>query len=211
MNGLATKEIETTFSNYMTSINSITFISYPHPFCSRLKSLILRFARTLGYSVDSVRKEEVFMQVMNCYDDLISRVCLGYSRSTQDYEDLRQDAYVNIWQSIGKFEGRSHLKTWIYRVVLNTCVSNLRRRRPDFVSSTWIDFERIADGSEEHMRQLAEMYEMIARLPDLDKAIVMMWLDEMSYEEIASVTGLPRNSLATRLRRAKLKLIGNNC
>ena len=193
-------------------------MTYIHPFCAvpsftsflhHIGSSILLFAKNLCPINAANQKEATFLSVIRNYDELISRLCLGYSRSTEEYEDLRQDAYINIWQSLNKFEGRAQLKTYLYRIVLNTCVSNMRRRSRETLSESSVDISKIVDGDAEHLQLLAEMYEMISRLPVLDKAILMMWLDEMSYEDISSVTGLPRNSVATRLRRAKLKLISS--
>lgn len=193
-------------------------MTYIHPFCAvpsftsflhHIGNSILLFAKNLCPINAANQKEATFLSVIRNYDELISRLCLGYSRSTEEYEDLRQDAYINIWQSLNKFEGRAQLKTYLYRIVLNTCVSNMRRRSRETLSESSVDISKIVDGDAEHLQLLAEMYDMISRLPVLDKAILMMWLDEMSYEDISSVTGLPRNSVATRLRRAKLKLIAS--
>ena len=193
-------------------------MTYIHPFCAvpsftsflhHIGSSILLFAKNLCPINAANQKEATFLNVIRNYDELISRLCLGYSRSTEEYEDLRQDAYINIWQSLNKFEGRAQLKTYLYRIVLNTCVSNMRRRSRETLSESSVDISKIVDGDAEHLQLLTEMYDMISRLPVLDKAILMMWLDEMSYEDISSVTGLPRNSVATRLRRAKLKLISS--
>lgn len=151
----------------------------------------------------------LFNDINNRYGDMISRICYGYATSHDEMQDLRQDVYVNIWQGLDRFSQHSSLKTWVYRVALNTCVSSLRSRsrRGQKVS---LDF--IADTSEDSQDQrelITSLYHSIESLAPLDKAIVMMWLDGMAYEEIAETTGMGRNTVATRLRRAKEKIKNN--
>ena len=98
-----------------------------------------------------------------------------------------------------------------YRITINTCISCFRhtRRHADTVTLDPQEMLAVADNAtddHEHARCLHEMYELINRLPALDKAIILMWLDEKSYQEIAEVTGLTRNNVATRLNRCKQKL-----
>ena len=147
-----------------------------------------------------------FEQAVSTHADVISRICFYYSRSRAEYEDLRQDAMLNLWKGWTHFRGDSALGTWIYRVSLNTCISNLRsrNRNPLNFSSELPDL--IAD-SDSDSQQLREMHKLIGQLPPREKAVVLMWLDEMPYDEIADVMGAPRNSVATWLRRAKEKLV----
>lgn len=96
--------------------------------------------------------------------------------------------------------------TWIYRVTLNSCVSFFRkhRRRGNTVSVD--EHPELIAEDDEKGAMLREMYRMINRLPAADKALILLWLDEHSYDEIASIMGQPRNTVASRLRRAKEKL-----
>lgn len=155
------------------------------------------------------RSYETFRKIDNDYGDMISRICYGYCRSAEELEDLRQDVYVNLWQGIEKFNGDSSLKTWVYRVALNTCVSSLRSRSRRCVT---VPIDSLSDGaggfddSDERHELITMLYKCIDGLSPLDKAIVMMWLDGMSYDEIADTAGMTRNTVATRLRRAKEKI-----
>lgn len=152
------------------------------------------------------RTRELFATVMREYDDMVSRICFGYALTEAEFGDLRQDALINIWQGLPKYRGDSSLRTWVYRVTLNTCVTTLRKRysEPDRE-----DLERlysVIDESEERRHMIAEMHECISQLSAIDKAIMLMWLDEFSYDEIAATMGMPRNTVATRLRRARARL-----
>ncbi|MBD5231255.1 MAG: sigma-70 family RNA polymerase sigma factor [Bacteroidales bacterium] len=148
-----------------------------------------------------------FEQAISSHADVISRICFYYSQSRAEYEDLRQDAMLNLWKGWANFRGDSALGTWIYRVTLNTCVSNLRSRRRNLLSfSTELPDDLVADADSSAM-QLREMHRLIGQLPPREKAVVLMWLDERPYDEIAAVMGASRNTVATWIRRAKEKLV----
>lgn len=152
-------------------------------------------------SSERSRHEEQFAALLREYDPMIRRICFGYARSAAEVDDLHQDARLHLWQALPQYRGEASLKTWTYRITLNACVSALRSRRPE--NSDIVD---LIDSSDEQRQLIMEIHEAIAQLPTLDKAIVMARLDGFTYDEIAAMTGLPRNTVATRLRRAKEKL-----
>lgn len=156
--------------------------------------------------VDANRKEQIFNEISKNYGNMISRICFGYSRTPDELADLRQDSMLNIWQGLEKYRGESSLKTWVYRVTLNTCVSTLRNRHKELKGITVDEIYDMIDDSEERRIELKELHETILLLNPIDRAIVMLWLDEFSYEEIAGTTGISRANVATRLHRAKLLL-----
>lgn len=151
--------------------------------------------------------EQLFSQVHSECGELIKRICWGYARSSTEWEDLYQDTLVNIWQGLPRFRGNSELRTWVYRIALNTCVSILRKRCREVEVQSLADIFDMPDESVEQRERVMELHESIAKLNVLDKAVVMMWLDDFSYDEIASLTGLSRNTVATKLRRAKFKIL----
>lgn len=171
-----------------------------------LADMVMRFAESLGVTTESRRLEHIFTETVQTHDAMIRRICLGYAANPQDLEDIYQDVLVNIWRGIQSFRSESSIRTWVYRIALNTCVSTLRARsnRPSQVSLE--DVILVADDSQEKREAVKDLYECIATLSPIDKAIMMMWLDEYSYEEIAETIGLKRNNIATRLHRAKEKL-----
>lgn len=159
-----------------------------------------------GDEVDESLRQQRFDEIVGNYSNMIARLCYGYSRSASDFDDLRQDTLVNVWQGLRHFRGDSQLRTWVYRVTLNTCVSSLRNRNKERNLGSLLEYIDVADFSQEQSRMLSELYEAIGRLPELDKAIIMMWLDGNTYDEIAEVIGISRNNVATRIHRAKEKL-----
>lgn len=132
-----------------------------------------------------------------------------YASGEEHLKDLYQEVLANLWQGLDTFRGEAKVSTWIYRTAINTCVTFFRRhdKHSGEMSSldTLINVADTGDGG--RSERLAEMYRLISHLNKMDKALILMWLDERSYDEIADVTGMSRNNVATRLRRIKQKLI----
>ena len=171
-----------------------------------LADMVMRFAASLGVNTESRRLEHIFTETIQSHDAMIRRICLGYAANPQDLEDLYQDVLVNIWRGLRSFRSESSIRTWVYRIALNTCVSTLRARSNRPSQASLEDVILVADDSLEKRESIKDLYECIATLNPIDKAIMMMWLDEYSYDEIAETIGITRNNVATRLHRAKEKL-----
>lgn len=152
-------------------------------------------------------REGYFLGVVEANRQLISRVCYMYATDSDHFNDLYQEIMANLWQGLDKFRGESKISTWIYRMCLNTCVTYFRRHKRHDAENVALDSLVEVPGDDgTRLAQLREMYRMIASLRPMEKALILMWLDERPYEEIAEVTGLSRNTVATRLRRIKQKL-----
>lgn len=158
-------------------------------------------------SEDYGKQVQDFAQIASENERLIAGICLSFARSREDFEDMRQDVMLNVWRGLKQFRSDSVISTWIYRVALNTCVSYRRQaRKQDQLSFNELIAELYDNSSVEQQSRYALMYSMIGRLKPLDKSIVLMWLDEKSYEEIADVMGMTRDAVASRLKRAKESL-----
>ena len=174
---------------------------------SVLKGFALYMTRILtGRDMTRESLERRFADIMRDYDSMVMRICFGYSRTAAELADLHQDALINIWQGLPGFKGDSSLKTWIYRVTLNTCVSTVRSDRRRVPQTTLEDFYNLVDEDADRRRLVSEMHDCISQLTPVDRAIMLLWLDDFSYDEIAATVGLGRNTVASRLRRAKEKL-----
>lgn len=153
------------------------------------------------------RLEKEFMTVIREYDQVIYKVCYMYTSPNAPLSDLYQDVVLNLWRAYTKFRKECKISTWIYRIALNTCISFIRKEKnvPELISLTyqvdWITERR--DPQNEMIRQL---YRMINHLGQLDKSIILLYLEEKSYEEIAEITGLTVTNVATKLNRIKEKL-----
>lgn len=156
-------------------------------------------------------KESRFMTVVNDNRQMIYKVCYMYATDNDHFKDLYQEVLASLWQGLDSFRGDSKMSTWIYRTAINTCVTFFRKHKSHGVDT--VGLEAIADiPGDDNARtdMLKEMYRLISGLNKMDKALILMWLDERSYEEIAEVTGLSRNNVATRLRRIKQRLVEEN-
>lgn len=156
-------------------------------------------------------KESRFMAVVNDNRQMIYKVCYMYATDNDHFKDLYQEVLASLWQGLDSFRGDSKMSTWIYRTAINTCVTFFRKHKSHGTDT--VTLEAVADiPGDDNSRSdmLKEMYRLISGLNKMDKALILMWLDERSYDEIAEVTGLSRNNVATRLRRIKQRLVDEN-
>lgn len=184
--------------------------SFMLPLKLRLRMFASRLMGAAG--LDSGRRsiaETRFMEITRSQGNLIASICLSFAERREEFEDLRQDALLNIWRGIDSFREDCSLSTWVYRVTLNTCVTFQRKKKPGAnEAETFNEFYRelFDDSTAEDIERYELMYRLIARLSPLDKSVLLMWLDDKSYDEITEVTGMSRNAVASRLKRAKDRL-----
>ena len=128
-----------------------------------------------------------------------------FSKDEDEVADLFQDILVNLWKGFAGFRGESSARTWIYRVSLNTCISMERSKRRS--SSLRLDMSRdLYTAEDSDSRQMQMLHKRIHRLQPFDRAIVMLWLENMSYEEIAAIVGISVKNVSVRLYRIKEQL-----
>lgn len=151
--------------------------------------------------------EDRFEALVARQANIIAKVCYMYASDSQHFDDLRQECLINIWRGLDRFRGDSRESTWVYRACINTCITFYRRNRRHVEGAVPLEavFDIAAD-DDGKLERIAMLYRLISGLSDVDKAVIMMWLDEMSYDEIADATGITRNTIASRLRRIKVKL-----
>ncbi len=151
--------------------------------------------------------EQEFLSVIREYERVIYKVCYLYTTPTATLNDLYQDVVLNLWKAFPKFRRECKISTWIYRIALNTCISFIRKEKnvPEFVTlnreGDWMTEEN--DPLQEMLRQL---YRMINQLGQLDKSIILLYLEDKSYDEISEITGFTVTNVATKLSRIKDKL-----
>ena len=149
--------------------------------------------------------ERDFKEIISRENATISKICFSYSCSIAEFDDLLQDSLINIWRGLQKFRGESSQRTWIYRVTVNSCLSTIKkqsRHRHDSLQGLY----GLIESDDSYKETIEQMHRAIATLGPQDKAIIMMWLDELSYDEIADAIGLNRNTVATKIRRIKDKI-----
>ncbi len=182
-------------------------ITIPSDFTSSLWLRIYRFAAEIADAAYTrPRQSYDFSTITGQYLPLIERICFGYAGSISELNDLKQDALINLWQSMPKFRGTCSLKSWIYRITLNSCVTSLRKKQRQIPTTQLTQLYDTITCDDSNRELLADLHEAISRLGPIDKAIVTLWLDEISYDEIAQIIGLSRANVAKRLHFAKKKI-----
>jgi len=151
--------------------------------------------------------EQEFTACIKEYERVIYKVCYLYTTKSATLNDLYQEAVLNIWRAFPKFRGECKISTWIYRITLNTCISFIRKEKniPDIVSLTQ-EAEWLTEEEDSFREMLAELYRLINNLGQLDKSIILLYLEEKDYAEIAEITGLTVTNVATKLSRIKDKM-----
>ena len=149
--------------------------------------------------------EREFTQLVQEQKSTIYTVCYMFARDKDEAADLFQDVLINLWKGIGKFRNDSEISTWVYRVSLNTCISADRKKRK--MPTTRLDMNiDLFDDDDTDSRQMQVLRQRIQRLQPLDRAIVLLWLESLSYQEIADIVGLTPKNISVRLTRIRLQL-----
>ena len=137
----------------------------------------------------------------------IYTVCYMFSNDQDEVADLFQEVLINLWNSLPSFEGRSDVRSWIYRVSLNVCISLDRKKRRRKTVPLTMDVNPYEETeTSQNSRQMDMLRRRIARLGQFDRAIILLWLENMSYEEIAAIMGITVKNVSVRLYRIKEEL-----
>jgi RNA polymerase sigma factor (sigma-70 family) len=152
--------------------------------------------------------ESQFKKLIQENEGLIWKVCNIYAYTRADREDLFQDIVVRIWTALPTFRAESKVSTWIYRVAINTAITGLRKKK-DFVVSiepASLLTDTIDEDTGVEQDQLQELYTAINSLNSIEKAIVMLYLEERSYIEMEEILGIAQGTLRVKMNRIKEKL-----
>lgn len=148
--------------------------------------------------------ETEFQRIVEQHKSTIYSVCYMYSKDPDEVNDLFQESLVKVWQGLPSFKGNSSMRTWIWRITLNTCISAERKKKVNTVPLT-MDINLFED-NDANTRQVNMLKERITKLRPFDRAIVLLWLENMSYDEIAAVVGITAKQVSVRLFRIKEQL-----
>ena len=160
-------------------------------------------------------RETQFKTVLEANQDRIYRICCCYIRDEDERQDVFQDVLLQIWKSLDMFANRSAISTWIFRVAVNVCLGHLRlaQRRNRLFTQEAADATAPAtagvpasDNPQRMESDLRHLYECIQRLPDLDKTLVSLFLEDASSKEIADVMGISEINVRVKLHRIKKSL-----
>ena len=129
-----------------------------------------------------------------------------FSNNPDEVADLFQEILINLWKGFPQFRGESNVRTWIYRISLNTCISSERKksRKVDTLPLT-MDIDLFSD-SDDDTKQVQMLRDRISKLGPFDRAIVLLWLENLSYDEIGAIVGITAKNVSVRLFRIKEQL-----
>jgi RNA polymerase sigma-70 factor (ECF subfamily) len=147
-----------------------------------------------------------FARIVREHKGTIYTVCYMFSKDEDEVADLFQDILMNLWKGFERFRGESSIRTWLYRVSLNTCISADRKKRRNGESVPLDMNIDLFDDSAEEMKQIRMLQDRISRLRPFDRAIVLLWLENLSYDEIGAIVGISSKNVSVRLFRIKEQL-----
>lgn len=151
--------------------------------------------------------KQEFIQLINTHQRIIYKVCNLYMNNSADKEDLFQEVCLQAWKAIDSFRGESQFSTWLYRVALNTAITFIRKEKRKTPQILVEEFPEVADdNNKEKEEQLNAMHKAITNLNKIDKALVMLYLEDYSYIEIGKIMGITPNNVAVKMNRLKIKL-----
>jgi RNA polymerase sigma factor (sigma-70 family) len=146
-----------------------------------------------------------FLEHINANTGIAHKVCNIYFRDSDERQDVLQEMMYQLWRSFPGFDGRSKFSTWMYRVCLNTALTYRRKSKSDKRESLSEKHDRIEEASDKE-EQIELLNAAIATLSPINKAIMLLYLEDMTYEEIAEIMGLTRSNVSVRIMRAKQEL-----
>ena len=144
-----------------------------------------------------------FAQTVREHTGTIYTVCYMFSNDTEEVADLYQEILINLWKGFPKFRGDSNIRTLIYRVSLNTCISFDRKKNRKIDTLPLSMDINLFDDSDEDSKQVQMLRNRINKLGPFDRAIVLLWLENLSYDEIGSIVGISAKNVSVRLVRIK--------
>jgi RNA polymerase sigma factor (sigma-70 family) len=155
------------------------------------------------------KSTEAFIEVLDNHKKIIYKVCNVYCKDVVDREDLAQEITIQLWKAFPKYNETHTFSTWMYRIALNVAISHYRKqqRRVQVVTDT----DHLLDVKNEGEENIShyQLYEYIHQLNDLNKSIMLLYLEDYNYKEIAEVVGISESNVGTKLHRLKQELINH--
>lgn len=154
-------------------------------------------------TLESTEKTD-FERFIADYKSTVYSVCFMFADTRMHADDLFQEVLINLWSGYDKFRGDASIRSWVYRVSMNTCISYQRKKKVSTVSLNLAS--DITNGSSTQSKQTQQLHRRIQKLEPLDRAIVLLWLENLPYDEIAAIIGTSARNIGVRLVRIREKL-----
>jgi RNA polymerase sigma-70 factor, ECF subfamily len=152
--------------------------------------------------------EKEFIELINQHQGLIHKVCIMYENDSDERNDLFQEIVFQLWKSYKTFRGEAKITTWMYRIALNTAISGFRKQSRNVKTEDLKELHfNISDHwADEREDELQRLQSAIRQLSEIERAMIMMALEEVPYEEIAETIGITQNNVRVRMNRIREKL-----
>lgn len=147
--------------------------------------------------------EREFSLLVKKHKETIYTVCLMFGKDQDEANDLMQEVLIKLWKGFGTFRGECDEKGWIWRIAMNTCITQDRKKK---LNTTEVPVDNLLTDSTPENKQMKMLHERIHRLQPFDRAIVLLWLEDMSYDEIGAIVGISSKNVSVRLVRIKEEL-----
>jgi len=153
--------------------------------------------------------EKEFISLLNQHRGIVYKICRMYCTDAENRQDLFQEIVLQLWRAYPFFKEESNVSTWMYRIGMNTAISNYRkekrRQSPTAFSNMLFEIPDLADDSD-MPPETAPLYKAIDQLSTIEKALVLLYLEDKSYEEIAGILGIGKSNVGVKINRIKGKL-----
>jgi RNA polymerase sigma-70 factor, ECF subfamily len=159
--------------------------------------------------LQSVLPKDEFVGLLNQHRSILFKICNLYCPSGPDREDLFQEMVIQLWKSYPHFRGESKFSTWLYRIALNTAISGLRKQNRGLGTRGLESLPEQAPDipyEQEREEQLQLLYQAISQLSSIERAFLMLYLEDKSYHEMEEILGINENNLRVKMNRIKEKL-----
>ena len=155
-----------------------------------------------------MQKQQEFIKLIKANEGIIFKVTLVYTFNEEDRKDLYQEIVFQLWKSFDSFRGDSKISTWMYRIALNTAITNLKKekRKGNSVPLDNDFLNRIDEIDTIIDDRIKILYTQIKKLNTVEKGVILLYLEGKTYEEISGITGFTATNVGTRLNRIKQKL-----
>lgn len=149
--------------------------------------------------------QQAFLVSIQQHQGILHKLCRLYRDSPEDREDLFQEMIYQLWKSYPTFSGNAKISTWMYRIALNTALAGFRKRS---IPVTYTDTLPDLPATPDHNTTIQQdrLFAALSQLSDAEKAIIALYLEDMSYQEIAGIIGIEENYVGVKINRIKNKL-----
>jgi RNA polymerase sigma-70 factor (ECF subfamily) len=154
--------------------------------------------------------EEEFLKILSENKRILYKIANVYCPDIEEKRDLFQEITISLWKAFPYYRQEAKISTWIYKVALNTAITNYRKNKRKIRSSPLNDrmFDQLTTHLSENMEEeIKILYEAISKLLPVDKAIILLYLEENSYQTISDITGIPVGNIGMKIKRSKEKLL----